>query len=114
MVAARASCRLGGVGPGQRHRGAGQIVLTASNVIIMPALGIAKRRLGGRLDSAATAGEGIQNLMCAAQAAAVLVGLAVVAIWPGGWPIDPGYRTWYRRLVSVTVKPLPETAVSTP
>lgn len=74
------------------------IALTASSVIIMPVLGIAKRRLGWRLDSGATAGEGIQNLMCAAQAAAVLVGLAVVAIWPGGWRIDPvialGIAAW--------------------
>jgi divalent metal cation (Fe/Co/Zn/Cd) transporter len=65
------------------------IILTAASVIVMPGLGIAKRRLGERLDSGATAGEGTQNLMCAAQAAAVLIGLAVIAIWPGGWPIDP-------------------------
>jgi divalent metal cation (Fe/Co/Zn/Cd) transporter len=65
------------------------IILTASSVIIMPALGAAKRRLGERLDSGATAAEGTQNLMCAAQAAAVLAGLAVIAVWPGGWPIDP-------------------------
>jgi divalent metal cation (Fe/Co/Zn/Cd) transporter len=65
------------------------IILTAASVIVMPGLGIAKHRLGERLDSGATAGEGTQNLMCAAQAAAVLVGLAVIAIWPGGWPIDP-------------------------
>jgi divalent metal cation (Fe/Co/Zn/Cd) transporter len=65
------------------------IALTASSVIIMPALGVSKRRLGTQLSSGATAGEGTQNLMCAAQAAAVLVGLAVVAIWPGGWPVDP-------------------------
>ena len=74
------------------------IALTASSVIIMPVLGIAKQRLGQRLDSAATAGEGIQNLMCAAQAAAVLAGLVVVAIWPGGWPVDPvialGIAAW--------------------
>jgi len=31
----------------------------------------------------------VQNLMCAAQAGAVLTGLAVVAVWPGGWPVDP-------------------------
>ena len=66
------------------------IALTASSVVIMPVLGIAKRRLGQRLDSGATASEGIQNLMCAAQAAAVLVGLAAVAAWPGAWPIDAG------------------------
>jgi divalent metal cation (Fe/Co/Zn/Cd) transporter len=83
------------------HRAAASalgIVLTASSVVIMPVLGIAKRRLGRRLKSGATAGEGTQNLMCAAQAAAVLVGLAVIAIWPGGWPIDPvialGIAAW--------------------
>jgi divalent metal cation (Fe/Co/Zn/Cd) transporter len=83
------------------------IILTALSVVIMPVLGIAKRRLGVRLGSGATEGEGTQNLMCAAQAAAVLVGLAVVAAWPGGWPVDPvialgiaawsaweGYQSW--------------------
>lgn len=65
------------------------IALTASSLVIMPVLGMAKRRLGGRLDSGATAGEGTQNLMCAAQAAGVLLALVVVAVWPGGWPIDP-------------------------
>ena len=80
------------------------IALTASSVIIMPLLGITKQRLGRRLGSGATAGEGIQNLMCAAQAAAVLVGLVVVAIWPAGWPIDPvialgiaGWSAWEGR-----------------
>jgi divalent metal cation (Fe/Co/Zn/Cd) transporter len=74
------------------------IILTASSVVIMPVLGIVKRRLGERLHSGATAGEGTQNLMCAAQAAAVLTGLAVIAAWPGGWPIDPiialGIAAW--------------------
>ena len=74
------------------------IVLTASSLMIMPVLGIAKRRLGERLDSGATAGEGTQNLLCAAQAAGVLLALVVVAVWPGGWPIDPiialGVAAW--------------------
>jgi len=74
------------------------IALTASSVVMMPALGITKQRLGQRLGSGATTGEGTQNLMCAAQAAAVLLGLAVVAIWPKGWPIDPvialGIAAW--------------------
>jgi len=65
------------------------VVLTASAVVLMPLLGYAKRRLGARLASAATAGEGTQNYICAAQAAAVLIGLAVTAAWPGGWWIDP-------------------------
>jgi divalent metal cation (Fe/Co/Zn/Cd) transporter len=57
------------------------IALTASSLVIMPALGIAKHRLGKRLGSGATAGEGTQNLMCAAQAAGVLLALVVVAVW---------------------------------
>jgi divalent metal cation (Fe/Co/Zn/Cd) transporter len=64
------------------------IVLTAASVVVMPALGVAKQRLGRRLESGATAGEGVQNLLCAAQAAAVLVGLALTA-GLGWWWIDP-------------------------
>jgi hypothetical protein len=52
-------------------------------------------------ETRATAGEGTQNLMCAAQAAGVLLALVVVAVWPGGWPIDPiialgiaGWSVW--------------------
>jgi len=65
------------------------IVLTAAALAVMPLLGWAKHRLAARLGSAATAGEGTQNYLCAAQAAAVLAGLAVTAAWPGGWWADP-------------------------
>jgi divalent metal cation (Fe/Co/Zn/Cd) transporter len=64
------------------------LAVTASSLILMPALGYAKRRLGTRLDSGATAGEGTQNLMCAAQAGAVLSGLAVTAARGWTW-LDP-------------------------
>lgn len=64
------------------------IVLTAASLIVMPALGLAKRRLGGRLGSAATAGEGTQNLLCAGQAAAVLIGLGLTAAFGLSW-LDP-------------------------
>ncbi len=37
------------------------IIVTASSVVVMPVLGVAKRRLGQRLDSRATAGEGTQS-----------------------------------------------------
>jgi divalent metal cation (Fe/Co/Zn/Cd) transporter len=77
------------------------IALTGSSLVIMPVLGITKRRLGERLGSAATAGEGTQNVLCAAQAAGVLLALVVVAIWPGARPIDPviavgiaGWSAW--------------------
>jgi divalent metal cation (Fe/Co/Zn/Cd) transporter len=64
------------------------IVVTGSSVLIMPGLGMAKQRLGRRLDSGATNGEGVQNLLCAGQAAAVLIGLAVTE-WLGWWWLDP-------------------------
>jgi divalent metal cation (Fe/Co/Zn/Cd) transporter len=64
------------------------IVLTASSLLVMPVLGIAKQRLGRILDSGATAGEGMQNLLCAAQAGAVLLGLALTATL-GWWWVDP-------------------------
>jgi divalent metal cation (Fe/Co/Zn/Cd) transporter len=63
------------------------IAVTASAIVLMPALGWAKLRLGARLDSGATAGEGVQNLMCAAQAAAALIALLGAAAGLG-W-IDP-------------------------
>ncbi|ORV87238.1 hypothetical protein AWC11_15690 [Mycobacterium interjectum] len=65
------------------------IALTAAAVVAMPILGRAKRRLAVALRSGATAGEGTQNYLCAAQAAAVLAGLAVTAAWPGAWWADP-------------------------
>ena len=63
------------------------IALTAVSLAAMPALGLAKKRLGRRLDSAATAGEGGQNLLCAYLAGAVLLGLAATAA-AGWWWLD--------------------------
>jgi divalent metal cation (Fe/Co/Zn/Cd) transporter len=64
------------------------ITLSVASLIVMPILGIAKKRLATQLDSAATAGEGAQNLLCAYLAAAVLAGLlANTAL--GWWWLDP-------------------------
>ncbi len=65
------------------------IGLTALALVLMPALGRANHRLGTRLESLATESEGTQNYLCAAQAAGVLLGLAITALWAGGWWIDP-------------------------
>lgn len=51
------------------------IALAASSVVGMPLLGIAKRRIGDQLGSAATKGEGMQNMLCAYLAGGVLLGL---------------------------------------
>ena len=63
------------------------IALTASSLVLMPLLGWAKLRLGRRLDSGATSGEGVQNLLCAGQAAAALV--AVIGAGAGLAWLDP-------------------------
>jgi divalent metal cation (Fe/Co/Zn/Cd) transporter len=64
------------------------IGLSIASLAVMPALGIAKRRLGARLESGATAGEGAQNLLCAYLAAAVLAGL-LANTFLGWWWLDP-------------------------
>lgn len=56
------------------------VALTLSAIVLMPLLGWAKLRLGKQLDSGATAGEGIQNIMCAVQAATALVAVAGAGI----------------------------------
>ena len=63
------------------------VALTASSLALMPLLGWAKLRLGKRLGSGATAGEGVQNLLCAGQAAAALV--AVLGAGAGLAWLDP-------------------------
>ncbi len=64
------------------------IGLTVSSLLLMPLLGRMKHRLGAKLGSAATAGEGTQNVLCAYLAAAVLVGLLGNALF-GLWWLDP-------------------------
>src|SRR5689334_23255922 len=64
------------------------IALAVASVILMPLLGIAKQRLADQLGSAATAGEGRQNMLCAYLAGALLVGLLGNAL-AGAWWLDP-------------------------
>ena len=64
------------------------IALAAAALVTMPPLAMAKTRLGARLGSAATAGEGRQNMLCAYLSAALLVGLVANAAL-GWWWADP-------------------------
>lgn len=64
------------------------IALAASSLVVMPYLGMAKQRLAERLGSAATKGEGRQNLLCAYLAGALLLGLLANAL-AGAWWLDP-------------------------
>jgi divalent metal cation (Fe/Co/Zn/Cd) transporter len=64
------------------------IGLALSSVTLMPMLGIAKQRLADQLGSAATKGEGRQNILCAYLAGALLLGLLGNAL-VGAWWLDP-------------------------
>jgi len=82
------------------------MVLTATSVIGMPLLGIAKQRVARTLGSQATHGEGSQNLLCAYLAAAVFLGLAGNALFDWWWldsiaalviagiALREGFETW--------------------
>jgi divalent metal cation (Fe/Co/Zn/Cd) transporter len=64
------------------------MALTASSLIGMPFLGLAKQRLAETLNSSATHGEGAQNLLCAYLAGAVFLGLLGNTLL-GWWWLDP-------------------------
>jgi len=82
------------------------IGLATASVIVMPILGIAKQRLADEIGSAATSGEGRQNMLCAYLAGALLVGLlanllfgawwldAVVGLLIAGVAIKEGLESW--------------------
>jgi divalent metal cation (Fe/Co/Zn/Cd) transporter len=64
------------------------IALSASSLVVMPYLGIAKQRIADQIGSAATKGEGRQNMLCAYLAGALLLGLLGNAAF-GAWWLDP-------------------------
>ena len=64
------------------------MALAVFSLITMPLLGIAKQRIAEQIGSAATTGEGRQNVLCAYLAGALLIGLAGNAI-AGAWWLDP-------------------------
>jgi len=82
------------------------IGLAIISITLMPLFGRAKKRIGNRLRSSATAGEGTQNILCAYLSLAILIGLGANALF-GLWWADPvvalivaivaiqaGVRTW--------------------
>jgi divalent metal cation (Fe/Co/Zn/Cd) transporter len=64
------------------------MALAVFSLITMPLLGIAKQRIAEQIGSAATKGEGRQNVLCAYLAGALLIGLAGNAV-AGAWWLDP-------------------------
>jgi divalent metal cation (Fe/Co/Zn/Cd) transporter len=95
------------------------IGLSTATLCICPWLGRAKLSLGERLGSAATAGEGRQNLICSYLAAGVLIGLLANTLL-GLWWLDPtvalgiaalavreGWRAWRGESCDCTACPTP-------
>ncbi len=64
------------------------IGLAIVSITLMPLFGRAKKRIGSQLQSAATAGEGTQNILCAYLSLAILIGLGANALF-GLWWADP-------------------------
>src|SRR4051812_26430072 len=64
------------------------MALAVWSLVTMPLLGIAKQRIADEIGSAATKGEGRQNLLCAYLAGALLIGLLGNALF-GAWWLDP-------------------------
>jgi divalent metal cation (Fe/Co/Zn/Cd) transporter len=64
------------------------MALAVFSLVTMPLLGIAKQRIAEQIGSAATKGEGRQNVLCAYLAGALLIGLAGNAV-AGAWWLDP-------------------------
>jgi divalent metal cation (Fe/Co/Zn/Cd) transporter len=94
------------------------IALSASSLVVMPYLGVAKQRIADQIGSAATKGEGRQNMLCAYLAGALLVGLLANAAF-GAWWLDPiiglliaavavreGLQSWRGEGCSCTTDPL--------
>jgi divalent metal cation (Fe/Co/Zn/Cd) transporter len=95
------------------------IGLAIVSVTLMPLFGRAKKRIGNRLQSHATTGEGTQNILCAYLSLAILIGLAANAIL-GLWWADPlvalivaivalqtGARTWRGETCGVACRASP-------
>jgi len=85
VAAESARTLIGADRPGESLLG---IVLATTSLGLMPVLAIAKQRLGDRLSSLATRGDGRQNMLCAYLAGALLVGLLDNAL-VGAWWLDP-------------------------
>jgi divalent metal cation (Fe/Co/Zn/Cd) transporter len=64
------------------------ISLAIVSTLLMPVFGVWKKRLGVQLESAATTGEAVQNILCAYLSLAILLGLLANAA-QGLWWADP-------------------------
>ena len=76
--------------------------ISAAAVLVMPWLGITKRRLARRLDSGALRGDAASSFTCGYMAATVLVGLLLNALFHWWWAEDLAALVFLLWLVSET------------
>jgi divalent metal cation (Fe/Co/Zn/Cd) transporter len=64
------------------------MILAGVSLVVMPALGVAKRRVAVALNSSALAADSLETLVCAYLSATLLMGLGLNR-WLGWWWADP-------------------------
>ena len=64
------------------------LILAAVSLVVMPVLGVAKRRLAGELKSRALAADSQETLFCSYLSATLLLGIALNGLF-GWWWADP-------------------------
>ncbi len=64
------------------------MILAGVSLVVMPALGVAKRRVAAALHSSALAADSLETLVCAYLSATLLMGLGLHR-WRGWWWADP-------------------------
>lgn len=64
------------------------IAISLGAVVVMPWLGISKRRIAARIDSSALRGDAAESITCGYMAATVLVGLVLNAAFHWWWAED--------------------------
>ena len=84
------------------------IGISAAAVVVMPGLGLTKRRLATRLGSGALRGDAASSFTCGYMAATVLAGLALNALFHWWWAEDVAAPIFLFWLISETREALKE------
>ena len=84
------------------------IAISLAALLVMPGLGIAKRRLATRLDSSALRGDAASSFTCGFMAGAVLVGVGLNALFGWWWAEDVASLLFLFWLVGETREALEE------
>jgi len=84
------------------------IAISIAALVVMPGLGLAKRRLATRLDSAALRGDADSSFTCGYMAGAVLLGVGLNALFGWWWAEDVASLLFLFWLVGETREALEE------